>query len=181
MFSWDSSCSSLAFVAGLTGGLIPDLDSDKSKPLRLAGAVVGLGFAVAVVGFVSSTGKFLNRPWPPMSTVLAGLGAFFLFNTIFVQILKTRTKHRGLFHSLAVPFLYGGLWAVMLASNGGRTVMAVWLLAIIGVFTHLILDAAKGFTFNPLKVASEDISASTRLWILTALINFLAFTRYTIP
>jgi hypothetical protein len=32
-------------------------------------------------------------------------------------------------------------------------------------------------SFDPLKVASEDIGASTRLWILTALVNFLAFTR----
>jgi membrane-bound metal-dependent hydrolase YbcI (DUF457 family) len=181
VFGWDSSSSSLAFVAGLSGGLIPDLDHDKSKPLRLSGAIVGLGFAVALVGFVSTTGKFLNRPWPPMNTVLAGIGAFFLFNTIFIQILKRRTKHRGLFHSLAVPFLYGGLWAVILASTGGKTVMAVWLLAILGVFTHLILDAAKGFSFDPLKVNTEDISASTRLWILTALVNFLAFTRVTLP
>jgi membrane-bound metal-dependent hydrolase YbcI (DUF457 family) len=181
VFGWDNTTSSLAFVAGLSGGLIPDLDHDKSKPLRLSGAVVGLGVAVAAVGFVSSTGEFLNRPWPPMSTVLAGLGAFFLFNTIFVQILKTRTKHRGLFHSLAVPFLYGGLWAVALASTGGKTIMAVWLLGVIGVLTHLVLDCGKSFSFNPLKLATEDISASTRLWILTALINFLAFTRFSLP
>jgi membrane-bound metal-dependent hydrolase YbcI (DUF457 family) len=178
-FGWDSSTSSMAFLAGLSGGFIPDLDHDKSKPLRLAGALAGLGFSAAVVSYVTSPGKFLNRPWPTSSTVLAAVGAYFLFNTIILEIFKRRTKHRGLFHSLAVPFLYGGLWAVMVASAGGQKVMAVWLLGILGVFTHLILDSAGSMSFNPLKVASDDIGASTRLWVLTALVNFLAFTRLT--
>jgi membrane-bound metal-dependent hydrolase YbcI (DUF457 family) len=145
----------------------------------MSGALAGIGFAAAVVGYVTSPGTFLNRPWPVSSAMLAAVGSYFLFNTIFVDIFKRRTKHRGLFHSLAVPFLYAGLWAVMLSSAGGQTVMAVWLLAILGVFTHLILDSAKSMTFNPLKVATNDIAASTRLWVLTALVNFLAFTRLT--
>jgi membrane-bound metal-dependent hydrolase YbcI (DUF457 family) len=179
-FGWDSSASSLAFLAGLSGGLVPDLDSDASKSLRISGAIVGLGVAAAVVGYVSSPGQFLNRPWPAQSTAIAAIGSFFLFNAIFVEIIKRRTKHRGLFHSFAVPFLYGGLWAVMVSSSGGLTVMAVWLVAIVGVFTHLLLDAGQSMSFNPLKIASDDISASTRLWVLTTLVNFLAFTRLTL-
>jgi hypothetical protein len=176
-FGWDSSASSLAFLAGLAGGFVPDLDHNESKPLRLAGAMAGLGCSAAVVGYVTSPGYFLNRPWPTGSTILAAVGSFFLFNTIFLEILRKRTRHRGLFHSLAVPFLYGGIWAAMVSAAGGRTVMAVWLVAILGVLSHLVLDAGKGMSFDPLKVASEDIGASTRLWILTALVNFLAFTR----
>ncbi|MDR2442687.1 MAG: metal-dependent hydrolase [Deltaproteobacteria bacterium] len=181
VFGWDNASSSLAFLAGLSGSMIPDLDSDTSKPLRLSGAVVGLGFAAATVGFVTSNGKFLNRPWPPVGAALAAIGAFFLFNSIFVTILKRRTSHRGLFHSLAVPFLYAGLWAVFVSNMGGRTVMAVWFLGLLGVFSHLILDAGKSLAFNPLKIATDDLGASTRLWLLTALVNFLAFTRMTLP
>ncbi|MDR1576938.1 MAG: metal-dependent hydrolase [Deltaproteobacteria bacterium] len=177
MFDWDPTASSLAFVAGLSGGMVPDLDCDTAKPRRLAGVFVGLGCAAMVVGYVSGQGQFLRRPWPAEHVVLAALGSFFLFNSVFLEILKNRTKHRGLFHSLATPFLYGGLWACLAAGQGGRAIMAVWFLAVIGVFSHLILDAAKGFTFNPLKIASADLAASTRLWILTALVNFLAFIR----
>jgi hypothetical protein len=64
-----------------------------------------------------------------------------------------------------------------MAGQGGRTIMAVWFLAVLGVFTHLILDAAKALSFKPLKIATPDLAASTRLWILTALVNFLAFVR----
>jgi hypothetical protein len=180
IFKWDSSASSLAFLAGLSGSLIPDLDSDASKPLRLSGVIVGLGCAASAVGFVSSKGAFLHRPWAPLETVLAAVGSFFLFNTIFVEILKKRTKHRGLFHSLAVPFLYAGLWAALTSSRGPSAVMACWITAAVGVFTHLLLDAAQGMTFNPLKVATADLTASTKLWILTALINFLAFTSMSV-
>jgi membrane-bound metal-dependent hydrolase YbcI (DUF457 family) len=178
VYGWDSSASSLAFLAGLSGGFIPDLDHDESKPLRLSAALVGLGFSAATVGYVTSPGAFLNRPWPAGSAFLAAVGSYFLFNTIFVEIFRRRTKHRGLFHSLAVPFLYAGLWAVMVSSAGGKTIMAVWVLAVLGVFTHLVLDSAKSMSFNPLKVASDDLGASTRLWVLTALVNFLAFIRF---
>jgi hypothetical protein len=176
-FGWDRTASSLAFLAGVSGGLLPDLDSDASKPLRLAGAVAGLGAGAAAVCFASGRGAFLSRPWPAPEVALAALGAYFLFNTIFIEILKRRTSHRGLFHSLAVPFLYGGLWATAAGGWGGKTILAVWALSVLGVFTHLILDAAQGMTFNPLKVATKDLSASTRLWLLTALVNFMAFTR----
>ncbi|MDR1607197.1 MAG: metal-dependent hydrolase [Deltaproteobacteria bacterium] len=177
LFEWDKTASSLAFVAGLSGGMVPDLDCDTAKPRRLAGIFVGLGCAAMVVGYVSGHGQFLRRPWPAEHVALAALGSFFLFNAIFLELLKSRTKHRGLFHSLATPFLYGGLWGCLAASQGGRTIMAVWFLAVIGVFSHLILDAAKGFSFDPLKIATADLAASTRLWILTALVNFLAFIR----
>jgi hypothetical protein len=177
LFEWDKTASSLAFLAGLSGGLIPDLDCDQSKPRRMAGVFAGLGCAAMAVGFVSGHGQFLRRPWPPVEVALAAVGSFFLCNTIFMEILKKRTRHRGLFHSFAVPFLYGGLWSCLTAGQGGRTIMAVWFLAVLGVLTHLVLDAAKSFSFDPLKLATSDLVASTRLWILTALVNFLAFTR----
>ncbi|MDR2422217.1 MAG: metal-dependent hydrolase, partial [Deltaproteobacteria bacterium] len=126
MFEWDKAASSLAFFAGVSGGMVPDLDCDVSKPRRLAGVFVGLGCAAMVVGFVSGPGSLLKRPWPAEHVVLAAAGAFFLFNAIFMEILRTRTKHRGLFHSLATPFLYAGLWSCCVAGQGGRAIMAVW-------------------------------------------------------
>jgi membrane-bound metal-dependent hydrolase YbcI (DUF457 family) len=181
VLGWDKTAASLAFLAGLSGGMVPDLDADESKPLRLAGALVGVGAAAAVVGFVTSPGKLLNRPWPASSALWAAVGAYFLFNAVFVDVIRRRTVHRGLFHSLAAPFMYGGIWAAICTSAGAKTVMAVWSLAVIGVLTHLILDAGKSMSFNPLKVATKDLGASTRLWILTALINLLAFTRLSLP
>ncbi|MDR1051110.1 MAG: metal-dependent hydrolase [Deltaproteobacteria bacterium] len=174
---WDNETSSLAFLAGLSGGLLPDLDHDDSKPLRIAGAVAGLGAAALAAGYVLSPGSFLGRPWAAGRTALLTLGVYLLFNAGLVALLKKRTRHRGLFHSLAVPFLYSGLWALLVGSMGPGASMAVWALAGLGVFSHLLLDAGKSMSMNPLKVATDDLGASTILWVVTAAVNFLAFIR----
>jgi membrane-bound metal-dependent hydrolase YbcI (DUF457 family) len=59
--------------------------------------------------------------------------------------------------------------------------MAVWILALVGVFTHLILDAVKSFSFYPLKAYSKDIEASTRLWMATSVVNLLALIQPALP
>ncbi|MDR1872446.1 MAG: metal-dependent hydrolase [Deltaproteobacteria bacterium] len=177
-FDWDRTDASLAFIAALSGSLVPNLDRVEPKPRRLASFIVGIGCAAMTVAYVTGQGRFLKRPWPAEHVALAALGAFFLFNTVFMEIIKGRTKRRGLFHSLATPFLYGGLWSCFAAGQGGRTIMAVWIFSVWGVLSHLILDAAKDFSFNPLKIAADDLAGATRLWVLTALINFLAFIRF---
>ena len=174
---WDKGTAALAFLAGLSGGMLPDLDSDASKPLRLAGAVSGLGFAAATIGFVTSEGRLLNRPWSAPAAFGAAVCAYFLFNAIAVEIIKRRTVHRGLFHSLAAPFLYAGLWAAVVSSAGPQKAVAVWCLAIAGVMTHLLLDAGKSMSLEPLKITSKDVGASIRLWFLTVAVNIFAFSR----
>jgi hypothetical protein len=173
--------AALAFLAGVSGGILPDLDSDTSIPLRLSGLVGGLGAAAAVVGFGTADAQWFYRPWPPVSVALAALAAFVLFNALVVMVLKKRTVHRGLFHSLPVPFLYAGAFSLMVMSQGRKTVMAVWLLAALGVLTHLVMDAVKDLSFKPLKLATGDIAASTRLWIATALVNLIALIQPFFP
>jgi membrane-bound metal-dependent hydrolase YbcI (DUF457 family) len=168
------STSALAFLAGVTGGILPDLDSDTSIPLRFSGIIGGLGAAAAVVGFGSADGSGFYRPWTPASVAIAAMAAFLLFNALVIILIKKSTVHRGLFHSLPVPFFYAGLFALLVSSQGRKTVMAVWILAAVGVLTHLLMDAFKDLSFKPLKLASSDISASTRLWIATAVVNFIA-------
>jgi hypothetical protein len=176
-----NTASSLAFLAGVSGSLLPDVDSDQSHPLRLSGAVAGLGAAGLAAGFASAKGDFLSRPWEPLYVFLAALAAFLIFNALVMTLLKKHTVHRGLFHSFATPFLYAGVWAVMVTGQGRKTVLAVWFFAAFGVLVHLVLDSFKSLSFNPLKFATKDIAASTRLWIATALVNFLALINPFVP
>ncbi|UQZ89191.1 hypothetical protein C4J81_08260 [Deltaproteobacteria bacterium Smac51] len=179
-FGWDGAIPSLAFFAGAAGGMVPDLDSNTSKPRRLAGALVGVSAAVGIAGFVTSSGPFLNRPWTWAPALGAAAAAFLLFNFAVMElVLKKHTRHRGLFHSLAVPFLYGGLLACLATPRGADTAIAVWLLGIFGVLSHLLLDAAKSLSLNPLKLATADLAASTRLWLATMAVTLAAFIRLT--
>ncbi|MDR2437025.1 MAG: metal-dependent hydrolase, partial [Endomicrobium sp.] len=107
-YDFGKTTSTLAFVAGLSGSLIPDLDSDTSKTLKLSGSIVGLGAAALTVGFGTTRG-FWGRPWDTLLVCIIAVAAFLLFNTLVVKFLQKFTVHRGLFHSLAVPFLYAGI------------------------------------------------------------------------
>jgi membrane-bound metal-dependent hydrolase YbcI (DUF457 family) len=175
------TCSTLAFLAGVSGSLLPDLDSDASKTLRLTGAVAGLGAAAAAAGFALSPGNFLDRPWKPLNVALVTFAAYLAFNTLVIEALKRHTVHRGLFHSLSVPFLYAGLWAVLCTGQGRKTVFAVWVMAAGGVFLHLIMDSAKSLSLKPLKVYTQDLAASTRLWLATAMVNFMVLVNPFLP
>ena len=178
-YGWDGAIPTLAFAAGAAGGLVPDLDSDTSKPRRWAGLLVAAAAAVSTAGFLTAPGPFLGRPWEVGPTVLAALYLFLLVNVLTFKVLRRCTRHRGLFHSLAVPFLYGGLMALMAGPRGTATAMAVWLLSLFGVFSHLILDALRGLSLNPLKPATHDLAASAWLWTATALVTLAAFLRLT--
>jgi membrane-bound metal-dependent hydrolase YbcI (DUF457 family) len=178
-YGWDGVIPSLAFAAGAAGGLVPDLDSDSSKPRLWAGFLAAAAAAIGAAGFLTAPGPFLQRPWAAWPTALAALYLFLLVNWLILKFLRHRTRHRGLFHSLAVPFLYGGLMALLAGPRGTATAMAVWLLSLFGVFSHLVLDALRGLSLNPLKPATRDLAASAWLWTATALVTLAAFLRLT--
>jgi hypothetical protein len=178
-YGWDGAIPVLAFAAGAAGGLVPDLDSDTSKPRLWAGVLVGGAAAIGVAGFLTAPGPFLQRPWGRGPTVLSAIYFFLLANGLLFKFLRQRTRHRGLFHSLAVPFLYGGLMALLAGPRGTATAMAVWLLSLFGVFSHLVLDALYSLSLNPLKPATHDWAASAWLWTVTALVTLAAFFRLT--
>lgn len=179
LYGWDGAIPTLAFVSGAAGGMVPDLDCNTSRPRRLAVTLTGLAAAVALAGFVTASGAFLNRPWGLWPTLAAAGTAFVLVEALARFVLARYTRHRGLFHSLAVPFIYGGLWACLAAPYGVDASMAVWLAGIFGVLSHLVLDAARGLSLNPLKLATADIGASTRVWLATTAVTLAAFARLT--
>ena len=178
-YGWEGAIPTLAFVAGATGGMLPDLDCDTSKPRRLAGLLAGFSAAVGAAGFLSASGPFLNRPWGFPAVLLAAALIMGLVSLSVDKLLSRHTRHRGLFHSLAVPFLYGGVLACLAAPRGLDTSMAVWLLSIYGVTSHLVLDAIKSFSLNPLKLATSDLTASIVLWLATTFVTLAAFARLT--
>jgi hypothetical protein len=175
------AASAMAFVAGVAGGILPDLDSDSSWPLRLSGLLAGAAAAAGVVGFGTARVPWFYRPWPPWAVAASALAAFLLANVLALTVIKRTTVHRGLFHSLPVPFLYAGSLAMLVGGQGRKAMMAVWILAAAGVLTHLVMDALKDLSYKPLKIASSDIGASTRLWMATAIVNLMALVRPFLP
>lgn len=176
----------LAAGAALTSGLAPDLDADQSRPLKIAAALTGL--AVALITLEGLTGQGwpfrwpgsenLHRPWPATPALLAAAAGYFIFNSLARTLFCRFTRHRGLFHSLAMPVLAGGLWALALAGRGRPVSLLVGLAAAAGVLSHLLLDALFSRSLNPLKLYSANKLQSLLLWLFSAglLLAWLART-----
>lgn len=167
--------AALAAGAALTGGLIPDLDADQSRPLKMAATLTGLAVALVTLGWPTAKGLpfhwtpsgNLSPLWPPTLALMA-LVNYFGFNALVRTLFRRFTKHRGLFHSLAVPFFTGGLWALALANQGLEVSLLVGLAAAAGVFSHLLLDALASRSLNPLKLYSANKLQSAVLWLATS-------------
>jgi hypothetical protein len=126
----------LLFLLGVGGGLLPDIDSNSSKPVRgfftLAGVV-----AAFFVGF-SLVGRL-----PAVELLLTWCLVFVSVRYVLFEMFARFTVHRGIWHSW-VAMAFAGL----AGTNGafhllGVTAKDAWLVGgflSIGYLTHLCLD-----------------------------------------
>lgn len=163
--AFDAPTAVLATVAGLAGGMVPDLDADRGRPLRIAGGLVSL----AVVGGTMFTLRSLpdgkSTVFTPDNILLIGLGLLFLFNTVGLEAFRRLTRHRGMFHSLPTAFAFGALLAVVFAPLGAEKSLLLSLVGLTGVMSHLLLDAIFTPTLTVFKWWSRNTTAAVTAWI----------------
>jgi hypothetical protein len=124
------------FLLGVAGGLLPDIDSDSSKPVRAFFTLLGVLFAFLTC--FALVGRF-----PVIELALIWCLIFLVVRYLVLEVFARLTVHRGIWHSwLAVGFaglagtdaafhLFGlGPWDSWLA--GGFVAL--------GYLTHLCLD-----------------------------------------
>jgi hypothetical protein len=132
----DARQTQLLFVLGVVGGLLPDIDSDRSKPVRAAFTL--LGVVVAFLAGFALVDRF------PLGELLLIWGAVFVLVRYGVLELFARfTVHRGIWHSwLAAAF------SALATTNVAHHLAALapwdaWLaggFVALGYLTHLCLD-----------------------------------------
>lgn len=124
------------FAIGVVGGLLPDIDSDSSTPVRAFFSIVGAG-AAFVVSFAC-----VER-FPLLELALIWILVFALVRFGVFEVFARFTVHRGVWHSwLATLFVMLG------TANIGYWLMALdpwrsWIAALfvgLGYLTHLCLD-----------------------------------------
>jgi hypothetical protein len=124
------------FALGITGGMLPDLDSDGSVPIRIAFRLL------AVLGGFVPVFLFADR----LSLVeLSGLGllSFAVIRFGVFSAFVRFTVHRGLFHSIPAGVLSGMLSAIAATALFDCSPVASWLAASFvtgGFLVHLLLD-----------------------------------------
>ena len=123
-------------VAGVVGGILPDIDLEKTVPSRAL--FTGLGLVLAfIVLFNFAASYSIVELWLIWLAVFCAIryGAFYIFHK--------RTNHRGIFHSLLAGAFFMAFTAVVLSHGIGREPLVAWmagLFVMFGYIIHLILD-----------------------------------------
>ena len=147
----------LLFVLGALGGILPDIDSDTSRPVVwlfnsiAAGATaLFLWLLTPWIGnWTDTTSSRIVWGWLGMALV------WIISGPLAMRIFFRFTVHRGLFHSLLAAGFFG-LLAVLVASYlASQAALFSWLCGIFvcgGFVVHLLLDEAYAVDFNGVRL-----------------------------
>ena len=128
--------SLIALSLGLIGGILPDLDSDHSKPLQIVFKIfsIFLPLIILLSLFGESTLFELMGYWI--------LSSFLLHITLF-KIFTTITIHRGVVHSIPMGILFGQITTYLFYTSLEYDIVFSTLAGLFltyGFFIHLLLD-----------------------------------------
>jgi hypothetical protein len=180
LLRWDYDWGPAVLAAGLTtlGGLLPDLDSDSSVPLREM-----FSLAATVSALLLYQRLQLSTP----ERTLAVLGGVYLFVRYGVSyVFKHLTVHRGMFHSLPAMCISG--LATFLVYHDPDVKSRIFLACgvMLGFLSHLVLDTLYGVDFlggklrqgkhtgSPLKLASTSWVATLTTYSILGGLGLLA-------
>ncbi len=126
----------LGFTLGTIGGILPDLDSDHSKPLKMARDVMAITFAFIIM-YYKAKGYSLVE----MAILWIGIFSFIKYG-IFNLFTKI-TIHRGMFHSVPAAIISGLIFVNIFYYFLGFDAMLAWAYSFfifLGYMIHLVLD-----------------------------------------
>ena len=166
--------------AVVLGALLPDLDSDTSKPVQV------LFRTMSVVAALASGLALFLLQFSPIHVLVTGPCVTYLVVHFFIWPLFNRlSSHRGMFHSLPAALIAGLLCWFVLRQLSVSTTLGFFLgLGIsVGYLSHLLLDKIWGkVTFSgavfrpsnkqggPLKLYSKNILPSGLTYLLLLLL-----------
>ena len=124
------------FVLGVIGGLLPDLDSPTSIPIRIVFAMLAV-----VAGFLVVF-TFGSR-YSLVELIILWLGCFFGIRYGLFNLFARLTTHRGLIHSIPAGIGFGLVTTAIAFHGFNASAVHAWLcgtFATLGFVVHLLLD-----------------------------------------
>jgi len=142
-------------VAGLVGGILPDIDLKQSQPSRLLFSLLGLVAALAWL--------FASLPsYSGLELWFGALVVYFIVRFPLWWLFHTITNHRGILHSLIAAVMAGVLMCAVAWQYLNTTELQSWLLGIFmtgGYLIHLSLDEIYSVDFSGVKIRRSFGSA----------------------
>ena len=172
----------LVFILTVIGSMLPDIDSDTGKPVKILFAIL----AVICTLFTFSYLKIDSQINKELVFISLGSGLFVYF--IVRYIFKKLTHHRGIFHSIPMAFIMGLLTITILSQYHFSTIslQIIGISMVAGYLCHLILDELNsavnlsGIPFIPKRSLGSALKLTTKSTIPTVtmylILIFLIFT-----
>ena len=128
--------SLIALFFGIAGGVLPDLDSDNSKPIR---GVFGIFAITLPLVFILSFKTIFSI----VEMLLIWIFSSFILRIVFFKIFLSLTSHRGIFHTIPMGIVLAQM-LVLLCSLFFKidinTSFIYGFFIFFGFFIHLLLD-----------------------------------------
>lgn len=130
---------SIALLAlGLLGGILPDLDSDNSKPVQAVFRILSIFIPLLVLLVIGDNLSVI-------SLIIFWLGTSALLHLTLFKLFLKLTVHRGIFHTIPMGLVMGELTSVLLYYQLQLPLyfsVLSGLFLCFGFFIHLLLDEA---------------------------------------
>ena len=146
MFATDLSISEslLAFLWCWFAGMLPDIDADEGKPLTIIFDSLAIFASILAVALLEDTTQLSVQ-------TMVFLGVYYIVKYPVKSIVKSRTSHRGAFHTLPVGVIFSTL--VCLAySQEPQLAIGLAGATFVGFLSHLILDEVFSVDLSGLRV-----------------------------
>jgi len=131
----DTKTTLFCFGATIIGGILPDIDHDKSTPLKIMHFVFANIISFLVIYKYINHLKILE-----MIFIWVGIN---LFTALIFYIFKKTTRHRGMIHSIPSAFLFWFISSFIFYKIFDFSIENSYLIGMfvfIGYIIHLLLD-----------------------------------------
>lgn len=132
----DINQSLIALGLGLIGGILPDLDSDNSKPVQIAFKMLSIFIPLIIVLLIASNIAVLYM-------LILWLMSTLLLHLVLFKMFLSMTTHRGLIHTLPMGILFGELTALFaygILDADAKFSLISGFFIFFGFMVHLSLD-----------------------------------------
>ncbi len=127
---------SLFFMLGAIGGILPDIDSDSSIPLKFLSFTVGLLLAFLVI-------LAKVESYSIIELIISWVILYSIFHYSLLYGFRKFTNHRGMIHSIPAGLIFMLITVLILHNLFGFSEFKSWLggtFIFFGFLSHLILD-----------------------------------------
>ena len=124
----------ITFLLGVLGSILPDIDSDTSKPVQMLFGYLGAIIPIFIIGHLPNLGAKME------TIVLTSLCGYFVIRYFVAHLFFKFTDHRGIVHSIPAAFLSGLIIYYLFHQSNFQPRLFFAIATSVGYLTHLAMD-----------------------------------------